>query len=146
MKVIFRQTVPNVAREGDIKEVSDGYARNYLFPKNLAAPATAERLSEKVSAEKRTERHKKDVEKNKLRIASDLQGKHFRFAAKANEHGTLFAAVTPAQITAILLAGGYEVSPTAVVSRPIKVLGDHEVEFQFGTAGRATIILSVVSV
>ena len=98
MKVIFMQDVKGSGKKGEVKNVSDGYARNMLLKKGLAVEATPQNLSE-LSGKQSSAAHKIDVEKqNAQAIADKLKGQTVHAAAKAGNGGRLFGAVTAAQI------------------------------------------------
>ena len=102
MKVILKQDVKNLGKIGEIKEVSDGYARNFLIPKGLADEATTNRLKEtqekNTREAKRKDKEKADAEEVKKR----LDGKIVKIKAKAGTGDKLFGAVTSREIAEIL--------------------------------------------
>ncbi len=100
MKVIFIEDVTNVARAGDIKEVADGYARNFLIPKKLAAVATSQSINEaKVQMEKRV-REKAKTETEFKELAAQLEGKEIVLTAKTGGKEKLYGSITAEDITA----------------------------------------------
>lgn len=99
MKVIFIEDVTNVAKAGDIKEVADGYARNFLIPKKLAAIATAQSIKEaKVQAEKHI-REKAKTEAEFKELAAQLEGKEVVLTAKTGGKEKLYGSITTEDIT-----------------------------------------------
>lgn len=122
MKVLLTKT-------GLLKEVSDGYARNYLFPNKLAIPATAEVIArnEKLQAEQSASRTAQHDELAGL--AHSVQGKTIQITEKANASGKLFAAVGPAEIIeTVRKETGLELTIDQLhVAKPIKHLGEHSV-------------------
>ena len=98
MKVILTKDVKGTGKAGDVKEVADGFARNFLIGKGLALEATAKNLSD-LAGKKASQQHKIDVEKQNAReIAEKINGKTVTVHAKAGANGKLFGAVTAAQI------------------------------------------------
>ena len=94
MKVVLLKSVAKLGTQGEVRVVSPGYARNFLFPKSLAVPATGEVLQRTEHVrEKREEDAVHDLEQTE-RIAERLDGLEVEMTGKANESGTLFAAVT----------------------------------------------------
>lgn len=122
MKVLLTKT-------GLLKDVSDGYARNYLFPNKLATPATAEVIArnEKLRAEQSASRTAEHDQRAGL--AHGLQGRTIAISEKANDTGKLFAAVGPTEIIeAVKKESGFELTTDQLhVSKPIKHLGEHSV-------------------
>ena len=116
MKVILLQDVKKLGKKGDVIEASDGYARNYLFPKKLATEATANELHV-LNAKKENERKKKLAELEEAqKLAAELKGKEVTIEAKAGDGGRLFGAITNKSIDkkkvvigTIKVAGGYDV-------------------------------------
>ena len=98
MKVIFIQDVKGSGKKGELKEVSDGYARNMLIKKGLAVEATPENLNH-LKGQQASAQHKIDVDKaNAEEAKSKLHGKTVTVKAKAGTGGRLFGSVTSAQV------------------------------------------------
>lgn len=98
MKVIYLQDVKGSGKKGEVKNVSDGYARNMLLPKGLAIEANAKNLSE-LAGKNASAAHKVEVEKQKAQeIADTINGKTVKAIAKAGTGGRLFGAVTAQNI------------------------------------------------
>ncbi len=129
MKVIFLQDVPEVATRGDVKDVADGYARNFLLPQGLAKPATKEALAELEAAEKAREQAAlEDLRKAEL-LTGRLDGFELELKAKASEAGTLYAAITPRRIADELARRGFAVPAEGVEMKNgnhIKEPGEYE--------------------
>ncbi|TGA98676.1 50S ribosomal protein L9 [Sporolactobacillus shoreae] len=98
MKVIFVKDVKGKGSQGDVKEVSEGYARNYLFPQNLAVPANKGSMNQLEAQKKR----KKQLEEEERRNAEELKQKiekiTIELKAKSGEGGRLFGSITSKQI------------------------------------------------
>ena len=145
MKVIFLTDVKGQAKRGELKEVSDGYARNYLLPRKLAEAATADnlnalRLKEKAKAAQMA-REKAQAEEN----AKKLQGVQVIIKAKGNG-GKLFGAVTSQEISdALKEQFGIDIEKNKIVQGdPIKAYGPFSVKAKFGYEINGTINLLVV--
>ncbi len=134
MKVIFQQDVKGQGKKGELKEVSDGYARNYLMPRKLAVEATTDNLN----AYKLQEKAKAaQIEKEKATardIASRLKDMCVRITAKAGSSGKLFGAVTSKEIAEALSAQyGIELEKNRILqAEPIKTYGNYEVKIKLG--------------
>lgn len=146
MKVILTKDIPGSGRAGDIKEVSDGYARNFLIPKHLALPASSEILSrvQKEESEKQTKIAKE--QERFVQLKKKLENKIIKLKAKANKTN-LFAAVHEVQIAkAINDTTGAEIGPDIIfIKKPIKSLGEHEVEIRFAKDHIASVKLVIES-
>ncbi|MBI2640538.1 MAG: 50S ribosomal protein L9, partial [Candidatus Sungbacteria bacterium] len=98
MKVILSQDVPNVGRKNDVKDVSDGFARNFLFPKNLAKPATEQALKALAGQKAHAEREKSEEYQRARTIAEKLKALELHFKVKLGEKGRAFGSVTAVKI------------------------------------------------
>ena len=129
MKVILLQDVKKMGKKGDVIEASDGYARNYLFPRKLAEEATANALHV-VNAKKENERKKKLAELEAAqKLAAELKGKEVTINAKAGDNGRLFGAITNKDVAeAINSEFNLSIDKKKVVVNTIKVAGTFEVE------------------
>lgn len=126
MKVVLKQDVKSIGKKDGMYEVSDGYARNFLFPRKLAVPADAAAVNEvKTKAEARQHRADEELAAAKA-LAAKLEGKTVSLKAKAGQGGRLFGSVTSKDIAAAL---------TQAVGEPVdkrKVVLDGDIK-NFGT-------------
>ena len=99
MKVILLDNIKGVGKKDEIINASDGYARNFLFPKKLAVEANAENMS-KLNNKKDANQYKKDVEKQAAEeMAKKIKGIMLKIKVKAGENGKIFGGVTPKEIS-----------------------------------------------
>ena len=130
MKIILSQDVTGIGRKGEVKNVSDGYARNFLLPNKLGQIATpsAIALAEKLSkqAEQDREVQKDILEKN----IQGLNGLKVQLKAKANEKGHLFSIIHQDEISKILKEEHHLDIPSKFIEieKPIKELGEHTIK------------------
>ena len=147
MKVLLRRNVVNLGKIGEVVEVKDGFARNYLLPQHLAIAPTEGNLK-RVEAEK--EEYLKELARLKSQLeakAAVLQGKEITISARANSDGHLYGSVGPAQIVAVLAAEGIFIEPANVIlGDPIRTLDKYDVRVRFGEDVMATIHVWVVPV
>ena len=146
MKVIFNQDVRGQGRKGEMKEVSVGYARNYLIPRGLASEATADainafKLKEKAKAAQ-IAREKAEAEAN----AKKLEGVQVIIRAKAGSSGKLFGAVTSESISKALKEQfDIDIEKNKIVQNdPIKTFGSFPVKAKLGNEISGTINVLVV--
>ncbi|MCL2036702.1 MAG: 50S ribosomal protein L9 [Oscillospiraceae bacterium] len=144
MKIIFLQDVPGSGKQGDIKEVKDGFARNMLLPKGLAVEATADNLN-LLEQKKESLRRQKDSERQAAENTAKLiEGKTFKISAKAGESGKLFGSITAKDIAAILKKEGNDIDKRKlIVKDDIKSYGTYEVEAKFHAGVSAKFFVSV---
>ena len=129
MKVIFLQDVPKVAKAGEIKEVADGYGRNFLIPKKLALLANSPALSAMETQLKIKARSQDQEEAELVELAHQLEGKEITLKAKVGAKEHLYGSITNADITAELQnTTGLVVDKRKVeLAEPIRQLGSYEV-------------------
>lgn len=129
MKVILLQDVKKMGKKGDVIEASDGYARNYLFPRKLAEEATANALHV-VNAKKENERKKKLAELEAAqKLAAELKGKEVTINTKAGDNGRLFGAITNKDVAEVINSQfNLSIDKKKIVVNTIKVAGTYEVE------------------
>jgi large subunit ribosomal protein L9 len=144
MKVIMIHSIGGVGKQNDIKEVSDGYALNFLIPNGHAVHATPEKvkaLQERLATAKRAI---EDREKQVIQGIERLRGASVRILARANDAGGLYRELTPEMIvSAIVNSTGVHVPhQTIFMSEPIKKLGMHTIQIK--NAGHSTDIRVVV--
>ena len=145
MKVIFNQDVRGQGKKGEMKEVSDGYARNYLLPRKLASEATPDMINAfklKEKAKKaQMEREKAQAEEN----AKRLEGIQVTISARAGQGGRLFGAITSQEISdALREQHGIEIEKNKIVqSEPIKSFGSFEVKAKLGyeVSGKINVLV-----
>jgi large subunit ribosomal protein L9 len=131
MKMVFLTDVPSVAKEGDVKEVSNGYGRNFLLPKGFALPATPANM--RVMEEKKRQQARKDAktEAEVASLGSQLNGKEVTIKAKAGAEGHLHGAVTANNIADALQAAGINVDRRKIeLAEPIHETGMFEVSIR----------------
>lgn len=142
MKIILKQDVRGVGRKGDVKDVNDGYANNFLLPRKLAEFASKENVAkfekEKKQREIIEENHKKEaVQKMKI-----LQDQTVFLKKKANEKGHLFEKVKPEEVALFINKNfGMEILPEYLkMENPIKEIGESEVSLEiFGVRGKVKV-------
>ncbi|BAI79547.1 50S ribosomal protein L9 [Deferribacter desulfuricans SSM1] len=129
MKVIFLKDVKGVAKAGEIKNVKDGYARNFLFKKNLAVeatPANIKKLEEKKLRMQEAEIQKQQDAEN---LAKKLNEVVVKLSKKAGENGKLFGAVTAAELEEELNKLGIKIDKKQIdLQEPIKQTGEYNVK------------------
>lgn len=130
MKVIFLKDVKGTAKKGDVKEVSDGYARNFLIAKGIAKEASSNNLNDHKQQEKAKEIKAQREEAEAVELGKSLEGKSVTIYAKAGDGGRLFGAVTSKDIAeASKKQLGVEFDKRKILLEDqIKVLGALEVE------------------
>jgi large subunit ribosomal protein L9 len=147
VKIVLREDVDTLGRKGDLIEVADGYARNYLVPRGLAMKATKGVVTQAESM-----RRSREVKETRDRdaaqtIAAQLGSKALEVKARAGEGGKLFGSVTTADIAdAIKAQTGIEVDRRKVdLAEPIRELGDADVTVKLHTDVSVAVVVHVVA-
>ena len=134
MKVILQQDVKGQGKKGQLVDVSDGYARNFLLPKKLAVVATAENLNTMKQQEKAKAAQIAAEKAAAQEIATKLEGILVKIPAKAGNGGKLFGSVTSKEISDALKAqSGMDIAKTKIVlPESIKAFGTYQVKCKLG--------------
>ena len=129
MKVILLKDVKKLGKKGDVINASDGYARNFLFPKGLAKEATENNLHI-LNNQKENERKQKLAELEAAqKLASELKGKEIKIVGKAGDNGKLFGAITSKDVAKkIKETYKIDIDKKKIVMETIKVAGGYEIE------------------
>ncbi|MDA8078946.1 MAG: 50S ribosomal protein L9 [Nitrospiraceae bacterium] len=145
MKIFLKEDVKTLGKMGDVVNVADGYARNYLFPKKLAVDANTRNIKE-------FEHHKKAILEKAVKIrdaakltADKLSSVILTIRAKAGEEDKLFGSVTTMDIAEALKAEGYDVDRKKIsLEEPIKRLGSYTVDVKVHSDVAASIKVNVI--
>ena len=146
MKVIFLQDVKGSGKKGEVKEVSDGYARNFLIGKGLAVEASAKNMSD-LAGKKASAQHKADVAKQEAEAAAaKVKGKTVTCRCKAGQGGKLFGAVTAGNVADVVKEQlGVTVDKKKIaLSSEIKAFGTYTAEIKFLAGISEKITVDVV--
>ena len=146
MKVILKRDVKGLGREGDLKEVKDGYARNYLLPTGAATVADKGAVANWERHREQREERDRSVRAEAEATAEKLRALKLTVPVKAGERGRLFGAVTGHQISDLIAGEGIELDRHALHLRgPIKALGDYKVDVKIMPGVEAILDVSVVA-
>lgn len=148
MKVVLLQDVKGLGKKGELVNASDGYVRNFLFPKNLAKEANAQAMNELKNAEQ-SKQYKIDTAiKNANEAKAKLEGSTFVMNAKAGANGKLFGSITSKEISAeIKKQKGIDVDKRKItLSSDIKTCGVYDVEVKLYTSITAKVSVEVKAI
>ncbi len=145
MKVILQQDVKGQGKKGQLVEVSDGYARNFLFPRKLAVDATADNINKMKMQDKARKAQEAKEKAEAEALAEQLKGCVVKLTAKAGAGGRLFGAVTSKEIADALQAQfGFTVNKSKLLQEePIKAFGSYELKCKLGYEITGTIYVVV---
>jgi large subunit ribosomal protein L9 len=148
MRVLFKKDVADVARAGQVKDVADGYARNFLIPRGLAVAATAAALKQVAEVEAAAARHAAEEEKTAQTLKTRLESQPIVLEAKAGSQGRLYGSITNADVVAAIQRQlGVALERRDVeVADPVRHVGTYQVTARLHRSVTATITLDVRAV
>jgi large subunit ribosomal protein L9 len=147
MKVILNQDVTDLGEEGDIKDVADGYARNYLLPRKLAVPHTKEYLAALGHRRAAIEKRKEEKRLEAASLKERLEAQEIRFAVPAGENGKLFGSVNNSNVAVELEKKGFTIEKKRIEipEHTIRSVGTFKVRIRLYDKEEATVKLIVES-
>ncbi len=146
MKVILTKDIDNIGRERDVKDVSDGYARNFLFPQKLAIIASDTALKDLENSKTRFDKKIEQKLGEMKKLAGKIADCKVSICADAGEEGKLFGSVTNADIAQELGKSGIEIDRKKIVlSNPIRTVGEHVVKVKVFRDVEADLTVSVTA-
>ncbi len=145
MKVIFLQDVKGVGRRHDIKDVSDGYARNFLFPNGFAKQATADALKEADHLKKKLNEDEIVFKKHVEGLLRAIKDRTIEFNIKADKSGAVFGSVTKEMILGAIRDTGLITKERVEIDleRPIKELGEKKIKIRFKNGAEGELKIAV---
>lgn len=145
MKVILKKDVKGQGKAGELVTVSDGYARNFLFPRQLAVIADAQAMSELRTKEEAAQYHAKVEKQAALDAAEQIKDKTLRITAKAGIGGRLFGSVTTKEVAEVLQKQfDIRVDKRKISMEDIKAFGSYtaEIKLHAGVTAKVTVMVS----
>lgn len=146
MKVILQQDVKGQGKKGQVVEVAEGYARNFLLPRKLAVPATTDAMNTMRLREKAKKAEDARLKAEAEAVSEKLKRAHVKIPARAGANGKLFGAVTSKEVSEALKAQhGIELSSKKIVmDEPIKAYGAYQLKAKLGYEVSGVIYVMVV--
>lgn len=145
MKVILKQDIKGVGKKDEVINANDGYARNYLFPRNLAVPADKGNLTN-LQSKKSSEEHRKDLERQAAKeVSKKIEEIQLKISVKSGDNGRVFGSVTSKEI-AENLEKQYKIKvdkKKILLAEPIKVLGTFNIDIKLFDGINAKLKLNV---
>lgn len=137
MRIILLQDVKNIGRKGEVKNISDGYARNFLLPQKLAKAATDNLVKEAEKQKITSEKMKEEIKSELTEFASKLSGTELYFYPKIGKKQELYASVTKDDIIGSIknklpLKIQKDIHIKISPDKPLKTLGEHQIEADLG--------------
>ena len=146
MKVILKADVKGSGKKGDIIEVSDGFAQNFLLKKGLAEIATASGINEITQRKAADQFHKAEELKVMKELAAALNGKTVEVGIKTGENGKVFGSVTSASVAAALEKEGFQIDKKKIQMAAVKTTGIFDAEIRLMESVSAKIKVRVAAI
>jgi len=146
MQIILREDIPNLGRPGDVVKVRDGYARNFLLPRDLAIEANPKSIRA-FEHQKRLALMRREAKKNEaLKVKERLEALRINLTARAGEEGKLFGSVTNIDIERALREQNFEIERRKIMlAEPIKQLGEYDVPVKVDPEVEAILKITVAA-
>lgn len=145
MKVILKQYVYKHGVAGDVVDVADGFARNYLIPRGLATKATKRALEENISLMAEAVMRRNELNERLVEVANQIEGVELIFGRKAGSNGKLYGSVTTADIAKALMdKTGIDINRRRISDRNLRELGRFEVPVRMGNDLAPTLHITII--
>lgn len=144
MKVYLKENIEKIGLQGEIVKVSDGFAKNFLFPKKLAVEVTPANESFFSSREKKIEHRKEAIESQTSMLAEKIKSTALTLKRKMHDDNKLYGSVSPAEIVELLAQKGISVSKNQIIfDKSIKEKGTHEITVKLSSRLQPKLKLTV---
>ncbi len=145
MQIILQQDVDKLGTRGEVLEVKEGYARNFLLPRKLALEASPTNMKRLEKMRAVFAKHEATEKEAAEKLASVLNGLSLTMSRKSGEHDQLFGSVTSADVADAIAAQGYEVDKRKIqLADPIKMVGEFQVPVKLHREVTANVKLTVL--
>jgi len=145
MKVLLKSDVPKVGKKGELLEVKEGYARNFLFPNGLAIEANSGTMKQFEEGKKSQDRKKEREKEEAQALAAKIGGITISLKHKAGDEGRLFGSITSAEIAEALKQKGFEIDKKKIVlDDPIRLVGEYTVKVKLHPEVNASLPVNVL--
>ncbi len=146
MEVILKEEIRRLGSKGDVVRVANGYARNYLFPKQKALPATASNRNQIDQMKAASDREAASMRGDADKLAEQLKGLTIEITARAGDSDQLFGSVTSRDVAAYLEDKGYTIDRHKIlINKPIRMVGEHEISLHIHRDIDVPIIVKVLA-
>jgi len=143
MKIALLKDVPNLGKRGDIKDVSDGYGRNFLIKNKLAEILTPQ-IAKRLETEKnKQEKIAAELKKSAANLKERIEKIKLILKAKIGESGKIFGSVTPADLLDELKKNNIKIEKNQILSKPLKTLGEHKIKIKLPQGMEAELQLVI---
>ncbi len=145
MKIILKENMKSLGHQGDVIEVKNGYANNYLFPRGMAVMATASNIKIHAENNRQGVLKREKMKTDALSLADQLKEMSITIGTKAGANGKIFGSITPLQISQVLKTKGFDIDRRKIEISDVKMLGNYEAILNLHRDVTITIGVEVVS-
>jgi large subunit ribosomal protein L9 len=145
MKVILKENMKNLGHQGDVVEVKNGYANNYLFPRGMAVMATASNLKMLEENNRQGALKREKMKADALSLSEQLKEMSITIGTKAGANGKIFGSITPLQVSQALKTKGFEIDRRKIEISDVKMLGNYEATLNLHRDVTVNIAVEVVA-
>ncbi len=145
MKIILKENMKNLGKQGEVVMVKDGYANNFLFPKRMAILATPGNVKMMEENNRQGAMKREKMKTDALATSTSMNDMVITIATKAGANGKIFGSITPLQVAQALKVKGYDIDRRKIEINDIKVLGSYEAIVNLHREVSVTIKVEVVS-
>lgn len=145
MKIILKENLKNLGHQGDVVEVKNGYANNYLFPRGLAIMATASNLKMHEENNRQGALKREKMKTDALSMAEQLKEMSVTIGTKAGANGKIFGSITPLQVAQALKTKGFDIDRRKIEINDVKMLGNYEATLNLHRDVTINIAVEVVA-
>lgn len=145
MKVILKENMKNLGHQGDVVEVKNGYANNYLFPRGYAIMATASNLKMHEENNRQGALKREKMKADAQGLAEQLKEMSITIGTKAGANGKIFGSITPLQISQALKNKGFEIDRRKIEINDVKMLGSYEATLNLHRDVTLNIAIEVIA-
>ncbi len=142
MKIILLENVKNLGNKYDVKEIKNGYARNFLIPRKLAKIASKNAIKELEFQKAKQQLQEKEFKTTSEELVERLKNKKFEFNLKIGEKKEVFGSVNKEEIKKSLAEKGIEAE--VLLDKPLKILGEHQIKINLKNGVKTTIIAQIL--
>src|SRR5580658_4746430 len=145
MRVLLKSDVPKIGKKGELLDVKEGYARNFLIPNGLAIEATGGTMKQYEEEKKSVDRRKAKEKEEAQALAAKIKGLTVTLRHKAGDEGRLFGSITSAEVAEALKQKGFEIDKKQIhLDEPIRLVGKHEAKVKLHAEVSATLNVEVM--
>jgi large subunit ribosomal protein L9 len=145
MKVILKENMKNLGHQGDVVEVKNGYANNYLFPRGYAIMATASNLKMHEENNRQGALKREKMKADAQGLAEQLKEMSITIGTKAGANGKIFGSITPLQISQALKNKGFDIDRRKIEINDVKMLGSYEATLNLHRDVTLNIVIEVIA-